>query len=52
MGKIKCYRIIIEGTTSYAIQGLHLREKAEQFVRTKLDRRHGKIRGKISNLKN
>src|SRR5206468_2413573 len=52
MGKMKCIRVIIEGITSYAIQGINLREKIEKYVRTHLNTDRIKARGKISNLKN
>jgi hypothetical protein len=31
--KIPCTRITLEGITSYAIQGVNLREKVERYVK-------------------
>jgi acylphosphatase len=47
--KISCTRILLEGITSYAIQGINLREKVEGYVRSNLS---NGVRGRISNLKN
>jgi acylphosphatase len=47
--KIPCTRILLEGITSYAIQGINLREKVEGYVKTNL---RSRVRGRISNLKN
>ena len=52
MGKMKCNRVIIEGSTSYAIQGINLREKTEEYVKTHLNVNKIKVKGKICNLKN
>jgi acylphosphatase len=52
MDKVKCNRIIIEGITSYAIKGINLREKTEEYVRTRINSGKIKVKGKISNLKN
>jgi acylphosphatase len=53
MEKIKCYRVVVEGITSYAIQGINLREKVESFVRSNFNSKEvKKVTGKICNLKN
>jgi acylphosphatase len=50
--KITCTRIILEGMTSYAIQGINLRENIEEYVKTHLGSEGQRPKGKISNLKN
>jgi acylphosphatase len=52
MNKMKCNRVIIKAITSYAIQGINLREKTEEYVRTQLNHDKIRVKGKISNLKN
>ena len=45
-------RLIVTGSTSYAIQGINLRERIEQFVRNKINHNSLRVKGKIANLKN
>ena len=47
-----CKRVIIEGDTSYSIQGINLREEVEKFVRRTINHDKIQVTGKISNLKN
>jgi acylphosphatase len=47
-----CKRVIIEGHTSYSIQGVNLREQVEKFVRETINHDKIQVTGKISNLKN
>jgi acylphosphatase len=46
-----CSRIVIEGETSFSIQGVNLREDIEQFVKTPFNGKSLDIKGKIRNLK-
>jgi acylphosphatase len=52
MKKIACRRVVLEGFTSYAIQGRNFREKIEELVRTKFNTDGVNVTGKVSNLKN
>ena len=47
-----CKRVIIEGHTSYSIQGVNLREEVERYVRRTINYDKIQVTGKISNLKN
>jgi acylphosphatase len=47
-----CKRVIIEGYTSYSIQGVNLREEVEKFLRRTINHDKIQVTGKISNLKN
>jgi acylphosphatase len=50
--KITCTRILLDGITSYAIQGINLRENIEEYVRMNIGAQGIRPKGKISNLKN
>ena len=44
--------MVIEGYTSYSIQGVNLREEIEKFVTATINGDKTKVKGRISNLKN
>jgi acylphosphatase/predicted metal-dependent hydrolase len=47
-----CKRVIIEGHTSYSIQGVNLREEIEKFVRRTINHDKIQVTDNLSNLKN
>ena len=47
----KCYRITIEGRTSFGIQGINLRERIEQTIKHPKDGKALDVNGRVRNLK-